>query len=181
MLVLAWKSASYSITSFCVTHCNYARDKVSPPLWQSVTNVITILKHAKFYYQKLLQLPKSPQIMNSQTTIHGHYSFSNLLKTNMIDQIMNRWIVFLSFLEINFKILFSLTSMGFSGLNDRVTFTSHLLPLTSGKWACDMRNFNDLLYKITSARDFCCKLFGSFAKNPYFCTQNVLKLGRRNE
>ena len=171
MLVLAWKSASYSITSFCVTHCNYASDKVSPTMWQSVTNVITILKHALFFYQKLLQLPKSLQIMNSQTTIHRHYSFSNLLKTNMIDQIMNGWIVFLSFLEINFKILFSLTSMGFSGLKDRVTFTSHLLPLTSGKWACDMRNFNDLLYKITSAREFCCKIFGSFRFLSYLCTE----------
>ena len=131
-MVLSWKSASYSITSFCVTLCNYARDKVSPPLWQSVTHVITILKHVKFFYQKLLQLPKSPQIMNSQTTIHRYYSFSNHLKTNMIHQIMNRWIVFLSFLDINFKIVLSLTSMGFSGPTDRVT--SHPLPLTTHLW-----------------------------------------------
>ena len=104
---IAWKSASYLITTICVTLCNYACDKVSPPLWQSVTNVITILKHAKFYYQKLLQLPKSPQIMNSQTTIHRHYSFSNSLRTNMIEQIMNRWIVFCLFLKYFLNLAFS--------------------------------------------------------------------------
>ena len=98
-MFLAWKSASYFITTICVTLCIYACNTLSPPLWQSITNVVKILKHAKFYYQKLLQLPKSPQIMNSQTTIHRYYSFSNSLRTNMIEQIMNRWIVFCLFLN----------------------------------------------------------------------------------
>ena len=43
-----------------------------------------------------------------------------------------------------------------------------------------MRNSNDILYKITPAREFCIKIFGCFAKNPYLCTQNVLKLGSKN-
>ena len=127
--ITAWKSASYSITTICVTLCNYTWNTLSQRQWQYVTDVITILKHVRIFAKNFYNHHKDAQIMNSQTTIHRHYSFSNLLKTNMIDQIMNGWIVFLSFFECNFKILLSLTSLGLSELKDRVT--SYLSPLTT--------------------------------------------------
>ena len=165
-LLNAWILTSYAITKIIVTLCNWQRNKVSPPLWQSVTNVITILKHVKFNYQKLLQLPKIPQIMNSQTTIHRHYSFSNNLKTNMIVQIMNRWIVFCLFLKYFLNLAFSnipgvLWAKGQGDL--------YLSPLTTHLWKVslwNMRNSNDILYKISPAREFCIKIFGGFEKNP---------------
>ena len=127
--IIAWKPASYFTTTIFVTLCNYHWNKVSPPLWQSVSDVVMTKKQVFLFGKYFYNHNEKGKMMNSQTTIHRHYSFSNLLKTNMIEQIMNGWIVFLSFSEMNFKILPSLTSVGFSELRDRVT--SHLSPLTT--------------------------------------------------
>ena len=106
MLVLAWKSASYLITTICVTLCNYACNNVSPPLWQSVSDVVMTKKQVFLFGKYFYNHNEKGKMMNSQTTIHRHYSFSNLLKTNMIEQIMNRWIVFCLFLKYFFKSCF---------------------------------------------------------------------------
>ena len=102
-LILAWKPASYTITNNIVTLCNCQRNKVSPPLWQSVSAVITIEKHSFFFAKKYYNHSKILQIMNSRTTIHRHYSFYKFLSLSMLNRIMNGWMVFWHFCDENFK------------------------------------------------------------------------------
>ena len=93
-LILAWKPVCYTITKNIVTLCNCLRNKVSPPLWQSVSAVITIEKHSFFFAKKYYNHSKILQIMNSCTTIHRYYSFGKYLPFRVLHRIMNRWTLF---------------------------------------------------------------------------------------
>ena len=95
----AWKPVSYILVTICVTFCNCLRNKVSPPLWQSVSAVITIEKHSFFFAKKYYNHSKILQIMNSRTTIHSHYSFRKYLPFRALHRIMNRWTLFWFFHE----------------------------------------------------------------------------------